>query len=140
MIERTATSEIKELASSFKALAIVGPRQSGKTTLTKYIFKSKPYASLENPDTRLFAVNDPKGFLEQFPHGAVLDEVQRVPVLFSYLQQIIMKKKSQGNLFLPGLIIFCYRRIYPKVLPEGSLIYFYFLFRWRNYQKLSLCQ
>lgn len=65
----------------FPAIAITGPRQSGKTTLAREIGGDRPYASLENPDVRRFADEDPRGFLSQFPDGAVLDEIQRCPPL-----------------------------------------------------------
>ncbi len=102
MIERAATKQVISLASQFKSLAIVGPRQSGKTTLAKYVFKTKPYVSLENPDTRQFAGNDPRGFLDQYPKGAVLDEIQRAPDIFSYLQQILDDNKTPGQFILTG--------------------------------------
>lgn len=102
MIHRDATSEIKKLAGQFKAVAIIGPRQSGKTTLAKYAFPEKPYVSLENPDTRQFAIEDPRGFLHQFPNGAILDEAQRVPHLFSYLQQILDEHNDSGLFIITG--------------------------------------
>lgn len=102
MIHREATSEIKKLARQFKAVAIIGPRQSGKTTLAKYAFPEKPYVSLENPDTRQFAIEDPRGFLHQFPNGAILDEAQRVPHLFSYLQQILDEHHESGLFIITG--------------------------------------
>ncbi len=102
MIHRDATSEIKKLARQFKAVAIIGPWQSGKTTLAKYAFPEKPYVSLENPDTRQFAIEDPRGFLHQFPNGAILDEVQRVPHLFSYLQQILDEHHESGLFIITG--------------------------------------
>lgn len=102
MIHRDATSEIKNLARQFKAVAIIGPRQSGKTTLAKYAFPEKPYVSLENPDTRQFAIEDPRGFLDQFPNGAILDEAQRVPHLFSYLQQILDEHNHSGLFIITG--------------------------------------
>ncbi|MDD4192322.1 MAG: AAA family ATPase [Mangrovibacterium sp.] len=80
---------MKVLATQFKAVAVVGSRQSGKTTLVRKIFGDKPYANLENPDLRRFAIEDPRGFLSGYPRGAVFDEVQRVADLFSYLQQIL---------------------------------------------------
>lgn len=83
MINREVETELVRLAKQFKAVAVVGPRQSGKTTLTRYIFNDKPYVSLENPDSRLYALNDPRGFLSQYSAGAVIDEVQRAPELFS---------------------------------------------------------
>lgn len=102
MIQRNAQKEVLSLAAQFKAVAIVGPRQSGKTTLSKMLFPDKPYVNLENPDTRLFATDDPRGFLSNFPEGAILDEVQRVPELFSYLQQILDESKTKGLFVITG--------------------------------------
>ncbi len=102
MIIRTAEAKALQLASKFKALAIIGPRQSGKTTLAKKLFKGKPYTSLENPDIRAFAEQDPRRFLAQYPDGAILDEVQRVPHLFSYLQEILDDSKKRGQFILTG--------------------------------------
>jgi len=102
MIQREAEAEIRTLAKQFKAVAIVGPRQSGKTTLVRHIFKDKPYVNLENPDLRMYATDDPRGFLSNYPHGAVLDEVQRVPELFSYLQQILDEANIKGMFILTG--------------------------------------
>ena len=102
MIQREAKAEIRVLAKQFKAVAIVGPRQSGKTTLVRHIFSDKPYANLENPDLRIYATDDPRGFLSNYPEGAVLDEVQRVPELFSYLQQILDEKATNGLFVLTG--------------------------------------
>lgn len=82
MISRIAQKEVSQLAKEFKAVAIVGPWQSGKTTLARHVFGNKPYVSLENPDMRIFATEDPRGFLSQFPDGAILDEAQRTPQLF----------------------------------------------------------
>ena len=82
MIYRSASSKLQQLASQYKAVAVIGPRQSGKTTLTKFIFPEKAYVNFENPDTRLFATEDPRGFLSNYPNGAIFDEAQRVPELF----------------------------------------------------------
>jgi predicted AAA+ superfamily ATPase len=90
------------LAHQFKTVAVVGPRQSGKTTLVREVFAQKPYATLESPDTRSFAVSDPRGFLAQFPNGAVLDEAQRVPELFSYLQEVLDDNDMRGRFVLTG--------------------------------------
>jgi predicted AAA+ superfamily ATPase len=62
MIHRNAEQELRILAEQFKAVAVIGPRQSGKTTLVKSVFGNMPYANLENPDTRKFAMDDPRGF------------------------------------------------------------------------------
>jgi uncharacterized protein len=85
MVQRTAKEKLKNLAGKFKAVAITGARQTGKTTLVKEVFKNKPFLSLENPDTRNFALEDSRGFLNSYPKGAILDEVQCTPELFSYL-------------------------------------------------------
>ena len=96
MISREAEKELELLATQFRAVAVTGPRQSGKTTLVRKVFKKKPYANLENPDIRQYAREDPRGFLSNYPDGAILDEVQRVPELFSYLQQILDEQVQNG--------------------------------------------
>lgn len=102
MIKRNITTRLLKLASMFKAVAVTGPRQSGKTTLVKSVFPNKPYYSLENPDNMQFANEDPRGFLQQFSDGAILDEVQRTPLLFSYLQEILDNKSKPGAFILTG--------------------------------------
>ena len=102
MIFRTATTKVQFLAQQFKAVAIIGPRQSGKTTLAKFVFPEKVYVNFENPDTRLFATEDPRGFLSNYPEGAIFDEAQRVPALFSYLQQILDESPVNGLFIITG--------------------------------------
>lgn len=102
MILREAHKELVNLSKQYKAIAIVGPRQSGKTTLVKYAFHDKPYVNLENLDTRNFALEDPKAFLEHYPNGAILDEVQRTPQLFSYLQPILDESNETAQFILTG--------------------------------------
>ncbi|GET33752.1 ATPase [Prolixibacter bellariivorans] len=102
MIHREAEKELIKLAEQFKAVAVTGPRQSGKTTLVRKVFSQKPYVNLENPDIRRFAVEDPRGFLSNYPHGAILDEAQRAPELFSYLQQILDEHDDKGLFILTG--------------------------------------
>lgn len=99
MINREAEKLIRTYKRQFRALAIVGPRQSGKTTLARTAFPKKEYVSLENPDERLLAENDPRAFLARFPKGAILDEAQRAPHLFSYLQQVL-DESSRSSLFI----------------------------------------
>ncbi len=86
IVPRIAEMKARELLGSFKSLAIMGPRQSGKTTLSRHCFPEKPYVLLENPVYRNFALTDPQGFLAQYPQGAILDEIQRAPELLSFLQ------------------------------------------------------
>ncbi len=102
MIQRAAEKRLATLAKQFRSVAVIGPRQSGKTTLCKKVFPAKPYVSLENPDTLAFATDDPRGFLSQFTNGAILDEIQRAPKLFSYLQQILDETKKRGLFILSG--------------------------------------
>lgn len=102
MIQREAQYKLVQLGDTFKAIAVIGPRQSGKTTLVKVTFPEKPYLSLENPDTRNFALEDPRGFLQNLPNGAILDEVQRTPLLFSYLQEILDNSNQKGLFILTG--------------------------------------
>ena len=102
MILRVAQAELINLSKQYKAIAVIGPRQSGKTTLVKSGFPDKPYVNLENPDMRNFALEDTKAFLGQFPNGAILDEVQRTPELFSYLQQILDENDQSAQFILIG--------------------------------------
>ena len=102
MIKRSAETKLIKLANTFRSVAVIGPRQSGKTTLCRAVFPQKPYISLENPDTLEFATSDPRGFLSQFKNGAILDEVQRAPHLFSYLQQVLDETKKKGLFILTG--------------------------------------
>ena len=102
MIKRILNDKVKKQALSFPIVAILGPRQSGKTTLAKACFPEKKYVSLENPDQRLLAQSDPKAFLSQFPEGAILDEVQKVPDLFSYLQTLVDEKGENGFFIITG--------------------------------------
>ena len=89
MIHRDLAPELERAATWAPSITLTGPRQSGKTTLCRTVFSDHPYCSLEAPDERAFAREDPRAFLAQFPRGAVLDEVQRAPDLLSYLQGII---------------------------------------------------
>lgn len=102
MIKREAEARLRKLGRSFRSVAVIGPRQSGKTTLCRLVFPGKPYVSMENPDTLEFAKSDPRGFLAQYKNGAILDEVQRAPHLFSYLQQILDETKKKGLFILTG--------------------------------------
>lgn len=102
MITRNAEQTIRTLLRGFPIVTLTGPRQSGKTTLAKAVFSDRPYASLEDPDVRQAALDDPRSFLERFPDGAVLDEVQRCPGLLSYLQTIVDNDRRMGLFILTG--------------------------------------
>lgn len=94
MIQRKIRAKVLELSKYYPILTITGPRQSGKTTLVKQLFPDKPYVLLENPDVRQRAEDDPISFLDKYPNGAILDEVQNTPFLFSYLQGIVDENKE----------------------------------------------
>ena len=103
MIVREAEIKLKQLATQFRAVVIMGPRQSGKTTLSKMAFPNKPYTSLETPSVRQFALEDPIQFLSQYPEGAILDEIQRAPELLSWLQQNLDANPThKGKFILTG--------------------------------------
>lgn len=102
MIRRTLEEQVKAAAARYPVVTITGPRQSGKTTLTRMAFPDHPYVSLETPSEREFAHDDPVGFLARFAEGAVLDEIQRAPELLSYLQGIVDEDPSPGRFVLTG--------------------------------------
>lgn len=104
MIYRDLTEYLIEAAKQFSAIALVGPRQSGKTTLVQSVFKYHRYVSLEDLDRRALALADPRRFLEENSneHGIILDEIQRAPELLSYIQTIIDREKKKGYFIITG--------------------------------------
>ncbi|MBT7151503.1 MAG: ATP-binding protein [Deltaproteobacteria bacterium] len=102
LVTRAIAAHIKRLASQYPVITITGPRQSGKTTLCKMVFPEKAYVSLENPDSRRFAATDPNGFFKQYPAGAIIDEIQRVPELLSYIQGIVDDHGIAGEFIITG--------------------------------------
>lgn len=102
MIPRTAKIAALKLAAGFPILALTGPRQSGKTTLAQSLFPDRDYVSLEDPEQREFAQHDPRGFLARFQEGAIIDEAQRCPELFSYLQGLVDSRRRMGDFILTG--------------------------------------
>ena len=104
MIQRTLSRKLSSLAAQFPVVTVTGPRQSGKTTLTRMVFTNHQYVSLEEPHEREFALTDPKGFLKRFEGGVgvILDEIQRAPDLLSYLQGIVDTGVESGRFILTG--------------------------------------
>ncbi len=102
LISRDLAPHLARAAAQLPVVTLTGPRQSGKTTLCRAVFPRHPYVTLEAPDVRAFATEDPREFLAQFPDGAVIDEVQRVPGLLSYLQGIVDNDPSPGRWILTG--------------------------------------
>ncbi len=102
MIRRTLQKNIIKAAHQYPVITITGPRQSGKTTLARATFADYDYVSLEDPEIRSFAGEDPRGFLGQFKNNVVLDEVQRTPDLFSYIQTIVDSEDRPGRFVLTG--------------------------------------
>lgn len=102
MIQRTIEPILMQLAQSYPVVTITGPRQSGKTTLCRNVFPDLSYVNLEAPDIRSFAIDDPRGFLATYANGVILDEIQRAPLLLSYIQTIVDEKKIPGQYILTG--------------------------------------
>jgi len=102
MINRNIERVLFTLLQKYPAINITGPRQSGKTTLVKNLNENYNYFSLENPDTRIFAESDPRGFLHSAGKKFILDEVQYVPELFSYLQEVLDNSRENGKVILLG--------------------------------------
>jgi uncharacterized protein len=102
MIDRQLENELHLLKSEFPIIAILGPRQSGKTTISQKVFPDYEYVTLEDIDYREFAQNDPRGFLDRYKEKIILDEIQRVPQLMSYLQSHVDKMKENGKIVITG--------------------------------------
>ena len=102
MITRDAGTRLAELARYYPVVSVTGPRQAGKTTLCRATFPALPYVTLEPLDVREFAMADPRGFLATLPNGAIIDEVQRAPDLFSYLQLEVDERPTPGRFILTG--------------------------------------
>ncbi|MCK5055901.1 MAG: ATP-binding protein [Candidatus Aminicenantes bacterium] len=102
MINRVLEKKLKQLRKQFPVLTLTGPRQSGKTTLVKHAFNDLEYVSLEDIDNREFALEDPRGFLATYTKGVIIDEAQRVPGIFSYIQSIVDRHNKPGMFILTG--------------------------------------
>lgn len=102
MIQREMSEELIRAAGEYPVVTVLGPRQSGKTTLVRQCFPEHVYVSLEDPDTRARAQADPRGFLEGLGGGGILDEVQRYPELLSYVQGLVDAERKPGRYILTG--------------------------------------
>lgn len=102
MFPRLLQKKLKELANDYPIVTVMGPRQSGKTTLVKESFKHKAYINLEDLELRALATEDPKQLLKRYPEGAIFDEIQRVPSLLSYIQVLVDEKQTNGLYILTG--------------------------------------
>ena len=102
VVRRNLTDPLLDVATRMPVVAVTGPRQSGKTTLCRQAFPDLPYVSLEPLDVREYAIQDPRGFLQEHGDGAILDEIQRAPELFSYLQGEVDARPDPGRFILTG--------------------------------------
>lgn len=102
MFKRSLTPYIQELAKKYPVVTLLGPRQSGKTTLVRSAFPKKPYVNMEDMGNRELATLDPRSFMQAYPDGAILDEVQRTPHLLSYIQVHVDEVKQNGMFILTG--------------------------------------
>lgn len=102
MLKRCAETTLHRLARGFPVVCITGPRQSGKTTLSKMAFPEKPYISLEDPDIARLAHEDPRGLLDSYKNGVILDEAQNAPELFRYLKTAVDEDPEPGRYIITG--------------------------------------
>lgn len=140
MQDRTIEPVLKNLVTKYPVVTVTGPRQSGKTTLCRKVFPDKPYVNLEAPDERQFAIDDPRGFLNAYPQGAILDEIQRTPDLLSYLQPLVDADPEPGKFILTGSRQFNIREALSQSLAGRTGILTLLPFDWneiRTYLDLS---
>jgi len=121
-IRREISDQLLTAAKSYPTVTLTGPRQSGKTTLCRMLFPDLPYSNLEDPETRAFALDDPRGFLRAFPHGGVLDEFQRAPDLTSYLQSMVDDPEFSGTFILTGSCNLSVRNVVNQSLAGRTAI------------------
>ncbi len=102
MIARSIEKKITHFINKYPIVTLTGPRQSGKSTLLKNSFKNYEYVSLEDPDALLLAKEDPRLFLKNYPGKTIIDEIQKLPELFSYIQTHVDKHNRTGMYLLSG--------------------------------------
>src|SRR3989338_3102077 len=102
MYQRELAMYLQKIAPKYPVVTVIGPRQSGKSTLCRHIFPDYPYLSLEDADIREMATSDPRGFFKNHPGNLVLDEIQKAPELLSYIQTIVDEPGSRRRFILTG--------------------------------------
>ncbi|MGI6046443.1 MAG: ATP-binding protein [Petrimonas sp.] len=140
LVYRKIKDSIKQLIDKYPIIALTGPRQSGKTTLLKFLFSDYRYVSLENSDMRNFAETDPKSFLKQYDKYVIFDEVQRVPHLFSYIQSIVDDSGIMGQFIFSGSQNFHLMRSITQSLAGRVAIFRLFPFDFQELKSAGLLQ
>jgi uncharacterized protein len=138
MINRTISYQLLSSAEKYPVITLTGPRQSGKTTCCRMTFPYLPYSSLEEPDTREFALSDPRGFLGQFKNGGIIDEIQRVPGLTSYLQGIVDNPNFSGLFVLTGSQNFSVRNTINQSLAGRTAVFTLLPFAYNEIKEIAL--
>lgn len=127
IIKREIQKKCVEFLKQYPVITITGPRQSGKTTLAKMLFSNKPYINFEEPNVRNRFLDDPEGFLSDLPEGGILDEIQRVPEVTSYIQPIVDSAGKNGMFILTGSMQFEIRVSSVNPSQEEQLLLNFFL-------------
>lgn len=122
MIRRTLADRLLDLASAYPVVTVTGPRQSGKTTLVKAVFPDHDYVNLELPHVRTLAQSDPVAFLAQYPNPVIIDEAQRVPDIFSYVQVLVDEEDRPGRFILTGSQNFLLHRAVSQTLAGRAAV------------------
>jgi len=134
VIQRALEPVLRRAAEQYPIVTLTGPRQSGKTTLARAAFPNHAYASLEDPDQRAFAVADPRGFLGQFRDPVILDEVQRTPDLFSYIQTAVDRDAANRRYILTGSQSFLLMQDVSQSLAGRTAVLHLLPFAWSELQ------
>ena len=140
VVHREIVTAIRQLGDKFPVVVLTGPRQSGKTTLLKAMFYDYRYVSLEDPDMRIFAESDPRGFLKQYDKYIIFDEIQRVPHLFSYIQSIVDDSGIMGQFIFSGSQNFHLMQNITQSLAGRVAIFRLFPFDFQELKRAGLLQ